>query len=313
MVGNFQKRIDWLRREIRRHDFLYYIQNEPEISDQDYDKLFTELKALEAQHPEVVTPDSPTQRVAGRPLGEFVTVRHAIPMLSVDNTYNAEELKAFDERVRKQLDSTDYDYVVEHKIDGLAVSLRYVDGVLVTGATRGDGEVGDDVTANIRTIRSIPLRLAEDSGSDEGKKVRTEEGENFPPTFSPSHLPTFSSVPGVLEVRGEVYMPTKSFVALNKARAETGETAFANPRNAAAGSLKLLDARITATRNLSFFAYGMGEVAGWVLNPRIGPAEAQGTRGVRPGPNRDESRLGSRAHPTTTTRPCSGSKLWGCP
>jgi DNA ligase (NAD+) len=232
MAGDFQKRIDWLRREIRRHDFLYYIQNEPEISDQDYDELFAELKALEAQHPEVVTPDSPTQRVAGRPLGEFATVRHAIPMLSVDNTYSADELKAFDERVRKQLDAADYDYVVEHKIDGLAVSLRYVDGVLVTGATRGDGEVGDDVTTNIRTIRAIPLRLI--------------DGEN---------------VAGVLEVRGEVYMPTKSFVALNKARAEADETAFANPRNAAAGSLKLLDARITATRNLSFFAYGIGETS----------------------------------------------------
>ncbi len=232
MVGDFKKRIDGLRREIRRHDYLYYIQNQPEISDQKYDELFAELKALEAEHPEVVTPDSPTQRVAGRPLGEFATVRHAIPMLSVDNTYSAEELKAFDERVRKQLDTTDYGYVVEHKIDGLAVSLRYVNGVLVTGATRGDGEVGDDVTANIRTIRAVPLCLI--------------DGEN---------------VPGVLEVRGEVYMPTKSFVALNKARAEAGETAFANPRNAAAGSLKLLDARITATRNLSFFAYGVGEIS----------------------------------------------------
>jgi DNA ligase (NAD+) len=232
MVGDFKKRTDWLRREIRRHDYLYYIQNQPEISDQDYDKLFAELTALEAQHPEIVTPDSPTQRVAGRPLGEFATVRHAVPMLSVDNTYSAEELKAFDERVRKQLGATDYDYVVEHKIDGLAVSLRYVDGVLVTGATRGDGEVGDDVTANIRTIRAVPLCLM--------------DGQ---------------SVPAVLEVRGEVYMPTKSFVALNKARAEAGETAFANPRNAAAGSLKLLDSRITATRNLSFFAYGTGEVS----------------------------------------------------
>jgi DNA ligase (NAD+) len=232
MVGDFKKRTDWLRREIRRHDYLYYIQNQPEISDQDYDKLFAELKALEAEHPEVVTPDSPTQRVAGQPLGEFATVRHAVPMLSVDNTYSAEELKAFDERVRKQLGAADYDYVVEHKIDGLAVSLRYVDGVLVTGATRGDGEVGDDVTANIRTIRAVPLCLL--------------DGRN---------------VPAVLEIRGEVYMPTRSFVALNKARAEAGETAFANPRNAAAGSLKLLDSRITATRNLSFFAYGIGEVS----------------------------------------------------
>ncbi|MBM4026569.1 MAG: NAD-dependent DNA ligase LigA, partial [Planctomycetes bacterium] len=232
MAGDLKNRIDRLRREIRRHDYLYYIQNQPEIGDRQYDELFAELKALEAEHPELVTPDSPTQRVAGRPLGEFATVRHAIPMLSVDNTYSADELKAFDERVRKLLDTTDYDYVVEHKIDGLAVNLRYEQGVLATGATRGDGEVGDDVTANIRTIRSIPLRLA--------------DGQ---------------AVPAVLEVRGEVFMPTKSFVVLNKARAEAGETAFANPRNAAAGSLKLLDARITATRHLSFFAYGIGEVS----------------------------------------------------
>jgi len=226
------KRMDWLRREIRRHDYLYYIQNAPEITDQQYDELFAELKALEAKHPELVTPDSPTQRVAGRPLGEFATLRHSIPMLSIDNTYNADELRAFDERVRKQLGSSEYDYVVELKIDGLAVSLRYENGLLATGATRGDGEVGDDVTSNIRTIRSVPLRL------HDGDKV-----------------------PAVLEVRGEVYMPTKSFVALNKAKAESGETAFANPRNAAAGSLKLLDARITATRNLSFFAYEIGEIS----------------------------------------------------
>lgn len=232
IAGEIGKRMDWLRSQIRRHDYLYYIQNEPEITDQQYDELFAELRKLEAEHPELVTPDSPTQRVAGRPLGQFATVRHSIPMLSVDNTYNAGELCAFDERVRKQLGTSDYDYVVELKIDGLAVSLRYENGVLVTGATRGDGEVGDDVTTNIRTIRSVPLRL------HDGKKVSA-----------------------VLEVRGEVYMPTKSFVALNKARAEAGESAFANPRNAAAGSLKLLDARITATRNLSFFAYAIGEIS----------------------------------------------------
>jgi len=232
MAGEIAKRLDRLRKEIRRHDYRYYILNQPEISDQQYDELFAELKKLEAQHPELVTPDSPTQRVAGQPLEGFASIRHSLPMLSIDNTYNAEELKAFDERVRKQLKTSDYDYVVELKIDGLAVSLRYEGGCLLTGATRGDGEVGDDVTANIRTIRSVPLCLVD------GDKV-----------------------PALLEVRGEVYMPTKSFVALNKARAEAGETAFANPRNAAAGSLKLLDARITATRNLSFFAYALGETS----------------------------------------------------
>ena len=232
MAGEIAGRVDWLRNEIRRHDRLYYILNRPEITDQQYDELFAELKKLESERPELVTPDSPTQRVAGRPLEGFTTVRHTVPMLSMDNTYNADELRAFDERVRKLLEASHYDYVVELKIDGLAVSLRYEHGVLTTGATRGDGEVGDDVTSNIRTIRAIPLRLVD------GEKV-----------------------PSVLEVRGEVYMPTKSFAALNQVRSEAGEPAFANPRNAAAGSLKLLDARITATRNLSFFAYAIGEAS----------------------------------------------------
>ncbi|HPC95647.1 MAG TPA: NAD-dependent DNA ligase LigA [Sedimentisphaerales bacterium] len=232
MAGDVRKRLERLRQEIRRHDHLYYVLNAPEIGDQEYDALFAELVRLEAAHPELITADSPTQRVSGRPLEEFATIRHAVPMLSMDNTYSAEELKAFDERVRKGLDRADYDYVVELKIDGLAVSLRYENGVLVAGATRGDGEVGDDVTANIRTIKSIPLSLL--------------NGDQ---------------VPRVLEVRGEVYMPTRSFVELNRMRAEAGEPAFANPRNAAAGSLKLLDARVTATRNLAFFAYAVGEVS----------------------------------------------------
>jgi len=214
MAGDVEKRIEGLRREIREHDHLYYVRSAPKIADQQYDALFAELKQLEAEHPGLVTADSPTQRVSGRPLEGFTTVRHAVPMLSMDNTYNADELKAFDERVCRQLDTTDYDYVVELKIDGLAISLRYEHGVLVTGATRGDGTVGDDVTSNIRTIKAIPLALL----ADEGR------------------------VPAVLEVRGEVYMPTSSFVELNRGRAEAGEASFANPRNAAAGSLKLLDA-----------------------------------------------------------------------
>ena len=232
MVQNAGKRVEELRAEIRRHDYRYYVLSEPEISDRQYDELFAELKRREQAHPELVTPDSPTQRVSGQPVEGFATLRHTVPMLSVDNTYNADELKAFDDRVRRQLGSSDYDYVVELKIDGLAVSLRYERGVLVAGATRGDGEVGDDVTANIRTIRAIPLTLID------GAKV-----------------------PAVLEVRGEVYMPTSSFAKLNEARAQTGEAPFANPRNAAAGSLKLLDARMTAQRNLAFFAYATGAVS----------------------------------------------------
>lgn len=228
-----RKRIEQLRAEIRRHDHLYYVLNQPEITDQQYDKLFTELKELEAKHPELITSDSPTQRVSETPIEGFAQVRHAVPMLSMDNTYNAEELRAFDERVAKGLGSKDYDYVVELKIDGVASSLRYEKGLFVTGATRGDGRVGDDITANIRTIKAIPLALIKD-------KVK---------------------VPDVLEVRGEVYMPIKSFITLNKQKEKEGEPLFANPRNAAAGSLKLLDSRITAKRNLSFFAYATGELS----------------------------------------------------
>jgi len=230
MTADAKKRIEQLRAEIRRHDYLYYVLSRPEITDQQYDKLFAELKSLEEQHPQLITPDSPTQRVSERPIEGFASVRHAVPMLSMDNTYNAEELRAFDERVAKGLESKDYDYVVELKIDGLAVSLRYEKGILVLGATRGDGTKGDDVTHNIRTIKAIPLRLTGD-------------------------------VPDVLEVRGEVYMPTKSFAGLNKQREKAGELLFANPRNAAAGSLKLLDSKITAQRNLSFFAYATGQVS----------------------------------------------------
>jgi DNA ligase (NAD+) len=232
MTESAKKRIEHLRAEIRRHDYLYYVLNQPEISDRKYDSLFVELKEIENQHPELVSEDSPTQRVSGQPLEGFETVTHAIPMLSIDNTYGAEELKAFDERVAKGLGTKDYDYVVEPKIDGLAISLRYENGRLAIAATRGDGTTGDNVTANVRTIKAVPLALL-----DEGK------------------------IPDVLEVRGEVYMPTKSFVDLNKLRAESDEPAFANPRNAAAGSLKLLDARITAQRNLSFFAYATGEIS----------------------------------------------------
>ena len=232
MAREVKKQIEQLRSEIRKHDYLYYVLNQPTISDRQYDKLFAELKALEQANPQLITPDSPTQRVSDKPLEGFATVRHAVPMLSMDNTYNADELRAFDERVTKQLGNKNYNYVVELKIDGLAISLRYEEGALVTAATRGDGEVGDDVTANVRTIKAVPLALL--GGS---------------------------KVPAVLEVRGEVYMPTSAFVELNKLRAEADESAFANPRNAAAGSLKLLDARTTAARNLSFFAYATGELS----------------------------------------------------
>jgi len=230
MANDIKIQIEKLRDEIRQHDHLYYVMNSPTVTDQEYDKLFAELKKLEAANPELIVADSPTQRVSGKPVDGFSNVKHAVAMLSVDNTYNADELRDFDGRVKKGLGDTPYKYVVELKIDGLAVSLRYEKGVLVQAATRGDGQTGDDVTNNVRTIKAIPLSLLE-----------------------------AESVPDVLEVRGEIYMPKKSFADLNEHRAETGEPPFANPRNAAAGSLKLLDARITATRNLAFFAYSIGQ------------------------------------------------------
>ncbi|MGD9109349.1 MAG: NAD-dependent DNA ligase LigA [Phycisphaerales bacterium] len=227
-----KQKVEQLRAEIRRHDYLYYVLNAPEISDQKYDRLFAELKQFEQTNPELITADSPSQRVAGKPIEGFETVTHSVPMLSIDNTYSADDLQAFDERVFKGLGVRDYDYVVELKIDGLAISLRYERGQLVTAATRGDGRQGDDVTANVRTIKAVPLVLL--------KKT---------------------DVPEILEVRGEVYMPVKSFLELNKYKTAAGEPPFANPRNAAAGSLKLLDARTTAQRNLSFFAYATGQLS----------------------------------------------------
>lgn len=231
MSKDAAKQISALRETILHHDYLYYCLNAPEITDQQYDKLFAELKSIESNHPELVTSDSPTQRVSERPVSGFETVDHTVPMLSVDNTYNADDLRDFDKRIAKGLDSSDYEYVVELKIDGLAISLRYENGKLIRGVTRGDGTRGDDVTSNIRTIKAIPLSL---TGKD---------------------------VPAVLEVRGEIYMPKKSFAELNAMRADNGDALFANPRNAAAGSLKLLDAKITAGRKLAFFAYSIGEGA----------------------------------------------------
>jgi DNA ligase (NAD+) len=230
MAADAKKRIEWLRTEIRRHDRLYYVLNQPQISDQQYDKLFAELKLLEGKYPELITPESPTQRVSEQPIKDFEQVTHSIPMLSIDNTYSADGLKAFDKRVAKILKTENYSYVVEFKIDGLAMSLRYEKGVLVLGVTRGDGEKGDNVTSNIKTIKAIPLRLTGD-------------------------------VPDILEVRGEVYMPKKAFQKLNEEREKQGESLFANPRNAAVGSLRQLDAKITTRRNLSFFAYALGEVS----------------------------------------------------
>ncbi len=217
-------RIDELRELIRRHEHRYYVENDPEISDAEFDALMAELVELERARPDLVTPDSPTRRVGGAPTEGFRTVEHAVPMLSLDNTYSADELRDFDRRVRTRLGDEEPAYVVELKLDGVSISVVYTDGVLDVAATRGDGERGDDITANLRTIHSVPLRL---------------HGER----------------PGRVEVRGEVYMPRSGFESLNRDRKRDGEAPFANPRNAAAGSLKLLDPSQVGRRPLDAFFY----------------------------------------------------------
>lgn len=220
---------DKLRREIRHNEYLYYVLDAPEITDAEYDRMMVRLRELEARYPDSIPADSPTQRVGGRASSQFNEVRHLEPLLSLGNVFSAEELRAFDERVRSGLPAgSKVEYVMEPKIDGLACSLIYENGKLVRAATRGDGVVGENVTANVRTIRSIPLTL------------KVPEGE---------------AVPELLDVRGEVYMPRQAFMRLNEQRAERGESEFANPRNAAAGSLRQLDPQVTASRSLSFFAY----------------------------------------------------------
>ena len=226
------REIEALRAEINRHNRLYYLDAAPVLSDKDYDRLMKRLEALEADSPELVTADSPTQRVGGEPLGSFQTVMHSVPMLSIENTYNHEEIREWDARVRKGLTPGEpVRYAVELKVDGVAVTLKYAEGKLVLGATRGDGERGDDVTTNLRTVRGIPLALDDDP-------------------------------PPLLEVRGEVYMTNSELVRLNELRRAAEETPFANPRNATAGSLKLLDPRLCGQRRLRFTSHGLGEVRG---------------------------------------------------
>jgi DNA ligase (NAD+) len=222
-----KKSIAKLRDEIRRHDELYYLQENPEISDREYDGLIEKLRDLETKHPELVTPDSPTQRVAGRPAESFAEFVHRVPMLSLDNSYSIAELRAFDERCRKLGGGESPQYVAELKIDGLSLSVHYEDGVFVRGVTRGDGFRGEDVTSNVRTIRSVPLRL-----SDKAGKTARE-----------------------IEVRGECYLGLRIFERINAEREDAGEPRFANPRNAASGTIRQLDPSITARRRLEMFAY----------------------------------------------------------
>src|SRR5882672_10152851 len=223
--------------EIRQHDHAYYVLAQPSITDQDYDRLYRQLLDLEKQFPDLITPDSPTQRVGGQPIKAFKPVQHLKPMLSLDNTYSQEELREFVNRVQRLLPNETLDWVVEPKVDGLAINLRYEEGVFTSGATRGDGTTGDDITSNLKTIRSIPARL-----------------------HSQSH--NRQTCPPVLEARGEVYLTKAGFLKLNAQRKAEGEETFANARNAAAGSLKQLDPRIVAKRPLDIILYGVGAVQG---------------------------------------------------
>lgn len=230
--SDVRARAAWLREQLNWHGYRYYVLDDPEIPDAEYDRLFRELRELETAHPELIAPDSPTRRVGAAPLAAFQTVRHAVPMLSLDNAFTAEEVADFDRRVRQRLAdvAAAIQYAAEPKLDGLAVSLHYENGVLVRGATRGDGYTGEDITANLRTVRTVPLRLLA------------------------------TGWPRVLEVRGEVFMPRAGFERWNAQARARGDKPFANPRNAAAGSLRQLDPRVTAERPLDWFCYGVGAV-----------------------------------------------------
>ena len=230
--AKIRKQADALRREIEQHNYYYYVLDDPRIPDAEYDRLFRELQELESRHPELIVPDSPTQRIGVGPTSGFAEVAHEIPMLSLANAFSVEEVEEFDRRVRGRLGEEAVEYVAEPKLDGLAVSLLYEDGVLVRGATRGDGTTGEDVTHNVRTIASVPLRLRGDG------------------------------IPRVVEARGEVFMSREGFRVLNARQEERGEKRFANPRNAAAGSLRQLDSRITADRPLEIYCYGVGRFDG---------------------------------------------------
>lgn len=229
-LAEAKKRAEFLRAELERHSRLYYVEAKPEISDRDFDRLMRELQDLEAAHPELATADSPAQRVGGEPLAGFQPVKHAVPMMSLDNTYSIEEMREFDARIRKALGVETVDYVIEPKVDGVSISLRYERGILVQAATRGDGKTGDDITANAKTIRAVPLRI-------------------------PSEAP-------VLEARGEAYLGKAAFAKLNAEREQAGEALFANPRNATAGSLKQLDPKVVAGRPLAVVLYATGALEG---------------------------------------------------
>jgi len=235
-LEGFQAEIERLRGLIRHHDYLYYVLDAPEISDKEYDTSFKRLEQLERDYPQFLTPDSPTQRVGGVAIEKFEQMAHATPMLSLSNIFESGELIDFDSRIRKLLGTVDsVPYVVEPKLDGVAIELVYQNGILVSGETRGDGAIGEDVTPNIRTIKAVPLSLRSNG--------------------------LLSNV-GLIDIRGEIFMTRADFDSLNKERDETGQPSFANPRNAAAGSIRQLDPTVTAQRRLRFLAHGVGRIEG---------------------------------------------------
>jgi DNA ligase (NAD+) len=256
-----EKKIESLREKIRHHEHLYYVLDSPEISDADFDKLMLQLQQLEAEHPALITPDSPTQRVGGKPREGFVKVRHSSPMLSLDNTYNEEELRAWERRVHELTGRNDVDYVCELKLDGMSLSLGYDDGHLVRGITRGDGTVGEDVTLNVRTVRSVPLSIP---------KERLKK----------------AGIPVDFEVRGELLMPLAAFKKMNEEREAKGLSLFANPRNATAGTVRQLESKVTAQRRLDYFAYGLLQNGRTYFDRHSKTLDALDAAGLKVNPNR---------------------------
>ena len=257
-IDDAQRQINKLRMELNQHNFLYYVKDDPEITDADYDRLFRELQDLETAFPALIVPDSPTQRIGAAPAEGFTTHPHTVPMLSLDNAFNAQEVLDFDARLHRLLETDEpFEYTVEMKMDGVAVELIYVDGIFVRGLTRGDGVSGEDVSSNLRTIASIPLRLRD------------------------AERP----VPERLEVRGEVYYPTEAFRTLNEERAKAGEPQFVNPRNSAAGTLRQLDPKLTARRPLNIFVHGLGIIEGQTLDSQMETFDAFKKWGLRVNPN----------------------------
>src|SRR6266853_4176562 len=256
-----EQKIEALREKIRYHEHLYYVLDNPEISDTGFDKLIEQLQQLEAEHPTLITPDSPTQRVGGKPREGFVKVRHSSPMLSLDNTYNEAELRSWERRVHELTGRNDVDYVCELKLDGMSLSLRYDHGQLVRGITRGDGSVGEDVTLNVRTVRSVPLSIPKEKLKKAG-------------------------IPVDFEVRGELLMPLAAFKKMNEERETKGLSLFANPRNATAGTVRQLDSKVTAERRLDYFAYALLQNGRTYFDRHSKTLDALNAAGLKVNPNR---------------------------